>query len=638
MRPSNHARVALLGMVVVVVAPACFHPVFDHTTCGPDDSCPEDMVCVEPEHVCESKFDRRFDTAADFAVGQLANMSVDPRGALTPAAYTYGGLVAHGLDGTAVWQPGSTDWGAVADATPSGAGLWRGDAIANTLDLDYLGLSSKAIMTIWLQGEVWLDASAPETFSVQANDVAFLDLASPGTADYVRLVESVNDVESTGDAAFRPPMTGWYPIRVGFSDSDNLGSLQLLHADGDGPLVAWTRDRMRARASDLNGALRTVFYQQMLGGGNGAVPPIAHFEDADLLAMTTFPTVPQGTELNVDWSARYVAQLYVEQAGSYTLSITSDDGNRGRLAAVAGETSWARDRENGNAATEVAAMLRAGWNDLTVDYNQVGGPRALQVQLVGPDFAKGAVPRDRLRPVEPADDRLAYGSDDTNYTVPDGGGAANAGIASMPVAGFPGETVASLDILYEVISPHWEQIRVDLESPGTGGAAGERVTIREDDNSLGEGDHIAQLTIRAGQTGPLATLLGGPANGTWKLHVYEDATDTSTSSLNVAKLTLHTTAGPVRIAPTSSWTSAVQDFGNDVDWIESVTWDERVPDGTSVRVLVRSCRQMDCSDGEWMPAPSTATRITARYVQLQVEMTSDGVAEPELSGLHLETR
>jgi hypothetical protein len=636
MRASNHPRV--VAAAVAVVVPACFHPVYDHLACGPGDACPADQLCIQ--NVCEDKHARTFDSATDFARGQLASMSVDARGVLTPTAYSYGGLVASGLQGEALWHPGAADWSAVDGVTPSGAGLWRGDPITSTNDLDYLGVSSKAVMTIWLEGEVWLDASMTETFSLQANDIGFLEVAAPGTADYVRLVDSVGNVASTGAGPYRPPITGWYPIRVGFSDSDNQGSLKLLHGDGSGPLVAWTRDRMRARASELDGALRTVFFQQVLGGGDGAVPPVAHFENADLLRRTTFPTVPQGTRNPVNWSARYVAQVYIQQAGSYTLTITSDDGNRGRLGAMSGQTSWALGDETGNAVTHVTSMLRAGWNDLTVDYNQIGGPQALRVQLDGPDFANNIeVPRDRLRPVESADDRLAYGGDDTNYMVPDGGGAGSAADAVMPVVGFPGETVASLDLLYEVMSQHWEHVRVDLETPGTASAPGKRVTIRVDDKSLGQGDHIAQLTIPASATGSPAGLLGGPANGTWKLHVYKDAADgDAMGMLDTAKLTLHTTAGPERIARMASWTSPVQDFDTDVDSIASVTWSERVPGGTSVRVLVRSCHQQDCSDGVWMPAPDQATRVAARYLQLRVEMTSDGVSEPELGDLRLVTR
>ena len=511
-----------------------------------------------------------------------------------------------------------------------------------TGDLDYIGVSDKAVMTVWLEGEVWLDASATETFSVQANEVGFLELASPGTAAYVRLVDSTGNAASRNAAAFQPPVTGWYPIRIGFADTNPgpdpgaQGNLVLLHGDGGGPLVAWTRDRLRTRASELTGALRTVFFQQMLGGGNGDVPPVAHFEDADLLPPTSFPTIPQGTVRNVDWSARYFAQVYIEQPGSYTLSIASDDGNRGRLGAMSGQTSWARGSETGHAVTQVTQALGAGWNDLIIDYNQVGGPLALHVLLDGPDLANTEVPRERLRPVESADDRLVYGGDDTNHTVPAAGGAAIAAIAMMPVVGFPGETVGSLDILYEVKSQHWDHLRVDLETPG---APGTRVTIRSDDSSLGEDDQVAQLTIPAGATGPLATLLGGPPNGTWRLHVYTDTSNTDTGSLNTAKLTLHTAGGPERIARTASWTSQVLRFDTAVAAIDGVTWTERVPDSAALSVLVRGCQHPDCSDGVWAPARDTPTSIApARYLQLRVEMTSDGVVEPELRDLRLRTQ
>ncbi|HMG54395.1 MAG TPA: hypothetical protein VK601_12955, partial [Kofleriaceae bacterium] len=326
---------------------------------------------MQPQDICESKYDRSFDSASDFALGQRVNMTIDARGALTPTAYTYGGLVAYGLEGTPLWQPGATDWSAVERAVPTGAGLWRGEPIASTDDLRYLGLSNRAVLTIWLEGEVWLSAGTDETFSVQADNVGFLELARPGTAEFVRRVDSSSNVAGSNPVPFSPPETGWYPIRIGFSDSDNLGKLVLMHRDGAGPLVAWTRERLRARASELRGVLRTVFYQQMLGGGNQAVPPVASFERADLLRQASFAAYPQGTTRDADWSARYFAQVYIETAGSYTLSISSDDGNRGRLADRSGQASWARDAANPNAVTQVTAALRAGWNDLAVDYNQV---------------------------------------------------------------------------------------------------------------------------------------------------------------------------------------------------------------------------------------------------------------------------
>ena len=49
---------------------------------------------------------------------------------------------------------------------------------------------------------------------------------------------------------------------------------------------------------------------------------------------------------------------------------------------------WTRDSGAGasDAVTSIRAMLAAGWNDLTVDYNQVNGGRDLRVQIQGLTF------------------------------------------------------------------------------------------------------------------------------------------------------------------------------------------------------------------------------------------------------------
>ena len=164
------------------------------------------------------------------------------------------------------------------------------------------------------------------------------------------------------------------------------------------------------------------------------------------------------------------------------------------------------------------ATLPAGWNDVTVDYNQVYGDKKLHVSLDGPGFANAPVPREQLRPVEPADDRLAFGNDDAGHNVADGGGAGAAGVATMPVAGYPDETVTAIDLTYEISSLHWNQLKVDLETPA---GPSSRVTIRDRDDGLGDGDQIAQLTIPVGASTGLEPMLGGPVNGTWKLYVYD---------------------------------------------------------------------------------------------------------------------
>lgn len=569
-----------------------------------------------------------FDSAAEFKVpGYVAkDMTIEARGSLTPNAYVYGGLVAHGLQGTKLWTRGDTSWTKLDGKKPTGAGLWCGEQLLSTNSLAYLGITDQNAMTIWFEGEVWLDAGSNETFAINGDDVAFVAIAQPGTTSYVQLTDNNTTV------SVPTPVTGWYPIRLGYGNMGNGGSnFDFTHSDSTGgTAIPWTRDRLRARASELSGTLRTVFNRQILGGGVGSALPVAHFEERELLIQTDFNPVPQGTTTNDDWSARYLGQVYVDQPGSYTLAITSDDGNRGRLGAMYGESNWARGSGTGNAITTVPATLTAGWNDVAVDYNQVAGMRKLGVKLSGPGSGTPVeVPRDRLRPVGPADDRFAFGSDETSHPIVDGAGPGGAGSATMTFTGYSGETVTSIDVTYELATPRTNEIRIDLEAPGTPS------TRRTISNTGVNG--VGQITLSPGLAVPVGDVLGGSATGDWKLHVYDVTANGGASTLTKAKLTLHTTGGPEKIAKTASWTSPVLDAQTNVIAIDSVTWDERLPASATLGIFVRACQQADCSDGVWPTAPvtkSTAFAIgPARYLQLRVDMTSNGTLEPELKSL-----
>jgi subtilisin-like proprotein convertase family protein len=260
----------------------------------------------------------------------------------------------------------------------------------------------------------------------------------------------------------------------------------------------------------------------------------------------------------------------------------------------------------------------------------------MHAEITGPGFAGPvAVPRARLRPVESADDRLATGGDDTKHDVPQDGGI-GAAAAIMKVAGYPGETVVAIDVTCDIDSQHWNQIRIDLETPATSTGPGVRKMIRDHDPRDVNEPRILQLTIAG--TSDLSVLLGGPSNGDWKLHVYDDVSGSgNNTSLRSAKITLHTAGGPERIARTSSWTSPVLDAATSVRAIDSVTWDQRIPGGAGIEVRVGTCEQADCSDGPaWSPVVTMSTAFSVdpgRYLQVRVDMTSDGVLEPELRAL-----
>ncbi|HEX7841414.1 MAG TPA: hypothetical protein VF469_28240, partial [Kofleriaceae bacterium] len=334
--------------------------------------------------------------ATELGAGQRVDMTVDgPRGALTPNAYTYGGLVAHGLQGTRLWTNTSIDWSLLNGVTSTGAGMWCGEHVGNKVagtlaDMTYLGVAADTTMTLWLEGEVWLDGN-PEMLHAVGDDVGFVEIAPPGSTAYVPLGQNTM---AAVPAAVLAAGRGWYPIRVGFANADGKFEFQFTHIDNGGGEASWTRDRMRARASELSGALRMIFGEEILAGGlplsGGQVaPPVLHFDQDKLLAPTDFSdnstgTPPQGSASQDDhWSARYVGQVYIATRGSYTLQIDSDDGNRGRLGDGSGAQTWKLNTGVGSndANTMVPAALEAGWNDLAVDYNQVTGGATVRVRI-----------------------------------------------------------------------------------------------------------------------------------------------------------------------------------------------------------------------------------------------------------------
>jgi hypothetical protein len=482
-------------------------------------------------------------TAAELGAGARVDMTVDGvRGSLTPNAYSYGGLTVHGLKGQRLWMHSDTDWNKLSTVTSTGAGLWCGERLGNKVagtqpDVDYLGVPEDATMTLWFEGEVWLDGRPGAMLHPSGDDLAFVDIAPPKSTVYMRLAENA---QVAVPASVMASGAGWYPIRVGFGNGDGTFDFSFTHSDAGGPEIAWTRDRMRARTSELGGVLRTVYGQEILGGGlalpGGQVaPPVPHFEQDDLLAPSDFSNSqlgpPQGAPADdAHWSARYAGQVYIATPGMYTLQTETDDGNRARLG-VDGHDADAFALNHGvganQAMTMAKAALPAGWNDLTVDLNQASGGANIHVRIQGPDFPSLVeIPRDRLRPVEPADDRLALGADDTADNIPDNGGQNNDGTATMTVVGFTGtggaagaagaaEVVDSIELVYEINSPHWDQLRVDLEAPATGAGPGARVTIRDKKPGPGgDGDRSEELSLPANAPAPLSALRAAPGSCT----------------------------------------------------------------------------------------------------------------------------
>jgi hypothetical protein len=584
-----------------------------------------------------------FDTAAELAVSghERVAMAIEPRGSLTPEGYVYGGLLGRGETNVKLWAHGDTGWGKLATVTPAGTALWTGDELTTGQDLTQFGIRrTAALRTLWFEGEVLLSAGT-EQLKLKGDDVAFLELAMPGTSAFAPLLE--NQLAPT--AIITVPTTGWYPVRIGWADGDRSGTFAL-EIQGPQGFATFAPHRLRASVAAVQGMLRTVFYRQMHGGGVlGRTPPVVQLQSTPLLATTQFAPPLQGSVIDTtdmvgdatDWSARWAGQLYAATPGQYTVRVSSDDGNRLFLgAAPVVEATWARDASNGSSSSTATAALREGWNDLVVDYNQSGGTTRLGVELLtspDPALVAGPLPLEALRAIEPRGERLLVRSGLLPIALPV---ADDTGVFSeVPVliGANANQIVTRVDVTVVYSSESPDQLVFRVIRPG-----GTPVIVRNHPFVFGG----TRLVVHAFSLDP--ALVGNPADGMWAIGVADDVDGIGNNTTTIAEvhLTLHTSGGPDQIERTATWRTPIKDLGTRLVKIDAITWDDRTPAGTAVELRLRSCAQPDCSDeaswGDALAKGMPALLAQRRYLQAQVTMTSDGAAEAELRSLQISYR
>ena len=572
-----------------------------------------------------------FDTAADFGAGgsEALDVTIDPMGSITPEGYIYGALVARAVQGTKLWAVGDTDWSKIATVTPVGHGLWTGhDLVANTIDLAFAGITNPAQVTVWFEGEMWINPS--ETFRILADDFAFLAAAYDGKTYQVVLQDQ--------GGVLSPPAAGWYPVRIGWTDT-TTGQLGFDMNPGGG-FVPIDHTRFRATASQLRGTFRNVYYRQVHGGGLRERGPVMSIQDTPLHPTTTFdPPLPGSVTVSTtafDWSARWTGQFYALATGTYTFRVVSDDGNRIRLGGVTLGNAFVRDM-SGEITTNISTELVAGWNDLVVDYNHVDGNKTFTVTVVDAPPADAAlmgatIPRERLRPVEPRADRLIHLTElpSTPLTILDNSATDYAEITA-PIGAHAGEVVSSIALTARVNTQSPSQLQFRLVAPNNQSQA-VTMSVRPDPN--GGTSHIA--------SGVSTFMAGMPANGAWKLGIADNSGSGSTGDSQYAELhvTMHTATGLEQIAKTSTWRSPIIENQTPVALVDFVRWNERAPTGSKVTVSIRTCAMASCADGAWVEVANGAAPevMPLRYIQLQVTMGSDGTREPEVDKINVQYR
>jgi hypothetical protein len=572
------------------------------------------------------------DSATELA-GETTAMTIDPRGSLTPDGYVYGALLARGVEGVKLWSNADTDWSKTAAQNPTTYGLWQGNPLdVSKLDLGFVGIANTQMVSVWFEGELWIDAGS-EKLRIRGDDTAFAYVALDGKS-FTTLIP--NGMAATTIAV---QAAGWYPVRIGWADGDNNGDVQLEKETSPGQFADLDYSRFRVATSGFRGMHRTVYYREVRGGGTRDRLPITSIQQTPLHDATSFapPLVGSTTSSNTpfDWSARWAGQFYAAAAGSYTVRAETKDGCSIQLGTAAPVADNYQRNAAGASICNATATLAPGWNDLIVDFTHVDMTPAFSVKLTsapGADLALvGApLPLDRLRPIEPSADRVITRSMFNAGQIADN--QMNTFTTRSVTIDAAGANVRSTDITVRVVSPAPNQLRFRLS---TGTSQQQRNMIIVADPNGGNDAYIAQAVF------DLQT--GGPAAGTWSLGI----SDTSgmppggNSSFEELHLTMHTSGGREQIAKRALWRSSIRESETTVSQIDSVKWTERVADGATITVRMRSCAMADCSDGAWSEplANGASPALPAnRYLQLEVEMTSDGTHEPELEKLEVQYR
>ncbi len=558
----------------------------------------------------------RDDTLADFTVAGTASpdLVIEPWGALAPAAFHAGGLVAHGVNTQRFTDPSTATWAGVTAGTPAGTGLYTrpftGDPIG-------VGLDSGDTWTLWAEGEVYLDAGTT-VFLVDADDAAFLEIAVPGE-DFARVA---NATQGLDDGEFVAGEAGWYPIRLAVVEGVASTRFDVqLYINGSLTPEPLAGPRLRSRVGSLRGAFLSGWDNSLFQGTPERTLTTGSLVDADFGNSTPLSLGMTAADY---WSLRWATQFYVTTAGMYRLRVESDDGHR----LYVDDALISDALVGGPADRSVDIELAGGWTDLVLDVNEnTGNARARLGVLSSPEPGlDGALPASRLRPLEPRGERLETKGDGIDRGIPDNDPA---GVETkVEINGLPGATVDSVDVMVALNHSRIADLQIRLVHP-----SGDEVLLRTNSTDGGNGNRSLRFNV--------ATFDDTPAAGAWGLRVTDTAQGNSGTLLDF-QVAVHMANGPDQVARTASFTSLVRDLGAGVIAIDTVHLGARIPAGTTIQVRLRSCDAPElCATTAWSPAITdggTPAMAPARYIQYQLELTSDGSRAPELDSFALDYR
>lgn len=596
-----------IAVAVSVAVTACYAPSMPFgVPCGQDADCPSRQTCDPDELVCGPPSEARSwrdDAAADFGAegAYVDEVTLEAAGFVGPVGYLPGGLRISGIDSLVLRDP-LTPWNEIAAAPRTGASLSRG------LDLSFgnprppgLGLSDED-STIVIEGEILLDAAGMWRFQLTADDLGFLELAPPGSPDFVRVV---TDETTTTNASYMVVTPGWHRIRGAFAeDTGDMGYEVRVDRPGQptqfrdvGP------DELRARAGDLGGVLVDGFEEPYLIGARASV---VH---AGTLAGQTFGSAPFGLPVGTGaFSLRYAGQVLIDAGGDHAFRIDSGQGHRawidGALVADSFDTAPA-------VTVTPRIPLEPGWHDLVVDMHRFNGgpPARLDVTISEGPGGPGEIPADHLRPIVGRKTRWAAAYAEPLAAIPENGSGSVT--RSVTLALPAGLTPTRIDAMFEIDHPDLPTVEVQLDPP-----VGATTPIAPAGSLPGTGSYSHHALVPVGNAG-----------ATWGFIATDAAADGLTGELTSIAVTMIGAGGPAPFPASYRYISAPRDLG-DVASVTHVRWALRQasPDAPA-RVSLRTCDDAAACDAEPWTEVADGVRPGVpprRFAQYMIELTSDG--------------
>ena len=331
------------------------------------------------------------DDAVEDFTGELGDGAVlAARGAIEMSASVGGGLHARGCDQNLINNDPTITFATLDQrcAAPLGSAYAQTPRDYGNNDRPRgLGLKSNDHFTVLYDGEVFLPAgSGVVTFDVDDSVLAQIDDGTgsgfAGSATFGNLTKV--------DVAVAPKGSGFYPIRVAWSEQDNNARLVITQ-------TGVTRPILRAPVTAAPGV---TVSQAGLDWSN----PQGVMSVPTLDAQFHRGSPPFDVQDNAppDYVTRFVGQVLVDHDGPYTFGVATD-GSAGSF-----ERLWLDGALVSEAppvapyASSAQPVLTAGWHDLIVDgvaTQQIGHDVSFAVTLAGGSDAPAPIPSDHLRPV-----------------------------------------------------------------------------------------------------------------------------------------------------------------------------------------------------------------------------------------------